>query len=186
MHMGRPAEAMVSIERALKLDPFSVRNQSFYATDRVYVRRYDDAIAAARAARRLQPDAPVARGALYEALLMKGLRDEALALDKEMFAGDPELIEALERGNVEAGYAGAQRRLAEVLTARAGKPGGVTAYVLARRWLYAGDKNRALEWLEHAYEDRDGNMPYIGTPIYDSLRADPRFQDLLRRMNLPQ
>ena len=186
MHMRRPDEAMAQIERALKLDPFSVRNQSFYATDLVYVRRYDDAIAAAQAARRLQRDAPVARGALYEALVMKGLRDEALALDKEMFAGEPELMEALERGDAEAGYAGAQRRLAEILTARAGKPGGVTAYALARRWLYAGDKDRALEWLERAYGDGDGNMPYIGMPIYDPLRADPRFQDLLRRMNLPQ
>jgi TolB-like protein/predicted Ser/Thr protein kinase len=185
MHMGRQQEAMARIERALELDPFDVRSESFYATDLVYARRYDDAITAARAALRLQPDAPVARNALYAALLMKGLHDEALALDRETFAHDSELLEALERGEVEAGYTGAQRRVAEVLAVRAGRPGGVTDHALARRWLYAGDKDRALDWLERAYEARDPNMPYLGMPIYDSLRSDPRFRALVRKMRLP-
>jgi hypothetical protein len=112
--------------------------------------------------------------------------DEALALDREQLAGDRELAAALERGVVEAGYAGAQRRLAEIWSARVGKPGGVPAIDLARRWRDAGNRDRAIEWLERAYEDRDGNMPYIGGPQNDSLRPDPRFQDLLRRMNLPR
>ena len=185
MHMGRHAEAMAVIERALKLDPFSVWNQSFYAVDLLYVRRFGDAVSAARAALRLQPDAPVARNALYEALLMTGRHDEALAFDKEKFAGDRELAGALAQGESEAGYVGAQRRLAEVLTARSGKQGGVTALSLARRWLYAGDKDRALEWLEKAYEAHDPNMPYLGTPIYDPLRSEPRFQALARKLNLP-
>jgi TolB-like protein/Tfp pilus assembly protein PilF/predicted Ser/Thr protein kinase len=185
MHMGRPDEAMASIERALLLDPFSVRNQSFYAADLVYARRYDDAIAAARAALRLQPDAPVAMNALYQALFLTGRYDEALALDRENYAGDRELREALERGYADRGYAGAQKRLTDVWAARVGKPGGVRAWDLAVRCLCAGDRERALQWLERAYDDRDGNMPYIGMPIYDTLRSDPRFQDLLRRMKLP-
>ena len=185
MHMGRHAEAMAVIERALKLDPFSVWNQSFYAVDLLYARRYDDAVSAARAALRLQPDAPVAGNALYEALLMTGRLDEALALDKEKFAGDRELAEALEQGESQAGYVGAQRRLAQVLTARSGKQGGGTALGLAHRWMYAGDKDRALDWLDKAYETHDPNMPYLGKPIYDPLRSDPRFQALLRKMNLP-
>jgi tetratricopeptide (TPR) repeat protein len=177
---------MAQIERALAIDPLSVRTQSFYATDLVYVRRYDDAIAAARTALGLQSDAPVARNALYQALVLKGMFGEALALDRERFAGDHELADALERGAAEAGYAGAQRRLVEAWSRRYGKPGGVRAYDLASRCLYAGDRDRAIEWLERAYEDGDGNMPYIGMPVYDSLRPVPRFQDLLRRMSLPR
>jgi hypothetical protein len=57
---------------------------------------------------------------------------------------------------------------------------------LAQTYRDAGDKDRALEWFERAYEERNPNMPYIGGPQNDSLRADPRFQDLLRRMNLPR
>lgn len=47
--------------------------------------------------------------------------------------------------------------------------------------------DEALEWLEKTYEAHDANMPYIGVdPISDSLRDDPRFQGLLRRMNFPK
>jgi hypothetical protein len=58
--------------------------------------------------------------------------------------------------------------------------------LIVDHYLYASDHDRAMGWLEKAFEVRDPNMPYIGcTPIYDPLRSNPRFQDLLRRMNLP-
>lgn len=44
---------------------------------------------------------------------------------------------------------------------------------------------RAIDWLEKAYENHNPNLPYIGGPLWDPLRSYPRFQDLLRRMNLP-
>jgi hypothetical protein len=50
----------------------------------------------------------------------------------------------------------------------------------------AQEYDEALEWLERAFETRDPNMPYITLPVFDPLRSDPRFQDLLRRMNLPE
>jgi len=185
MIMGRPEEAMDAIERALRLDPFNVTSQGFYVVDLVFVRRYDDAIAAAREAMRLQPNAPVARSGLYHALFLTGRYEEALALDRDGVANDPELQAALEAGNEEGGYTGAQQQLADVLAGRFGKPGGPPAISLSERYLLAGDKDRALEWLERAYQDRGGWMPYLGLPIYEPLRSDPRFQDLLRRMNLP-
>jgi hypothetical protein len=56
----------------------------------------------------------------------------------------------------------------------------IDLYIMAR------NKKRALDCLEQAYEMRDPNMPYISAqPMYDSLRDEPRFQDLLRKMNLP-
>jgi len=185
MNVGRLDEGMTQVRRALELDPLSVRTLSFYATDLVYVRRYDDAIAAARVALRLQSESFVARNALSQALFLTGRHDEALASDRERFAGDPELVAALDRGAAEGGYAAAQRRLVEVWTARFGKPGGVSAVDLAVRCLHAGDRARAIEWLERAYQDREANMPYIRMPIYDPLRQEPRYQDLLRRMNFP-
>jgi TolB-like protein/Tfp pilus assembly protein PilF len=185
MHMGRPDEAMVWVKRALELDPFNAKIHSFYALDLLYVRRYDDAIAAARAALGMQPGAPVARSALQYAFFQKGMYDEALALDREMFAKYPELKEALEQGYADAGYAGAYKRLADVLAARFGKPGGIRAADLAHFYLYAGEKEHTLEWLERGCEERDASMPYLGLPIFDLVRSDPRFQDLLRRIGLP-
>jgi hypothetical protein len=49
----------------------------------------------------------------------------------------------------------------------------------------AHEYDQALEWLDRAYEVRDPNLPYIEWYYDDTLRSDPRFQDLLRRMNLP-
>jgi len=47
-------------------------------------------------------------------------------------------------------------------------------------------KGEALEWLTKAYELRESDLPEVGVePMFDPLRSDPRFHDLLRRMNLP-
>ena len=92
----------------------------------------------------------------------------------------------MEQGYAEGGYASAQKRLADVKAARCGKQGGTNAWYIANAYLYAGDRDHALEWLKKAYEERNGNIPYIGSPVFDSLRSEPRFQDLLRRMNLPR
>lgn len=52
--------------------------------------------------------------------------------------------------------------------------------------MHAGKEYQALDWLERGLEARVPNMRYIGVlPGYAGLHDDPRFQDLLRRMNLP-
>jgi hypothetical protein len=71
------------------------------------------------------------------------------------------------------------------MAARYEQSGRVMAVDIAIKYICAGDKARAIDWLEKAYEDRDPNLPYLGKPVWDTARDDPRFQDLLRRMNLP-
>jgi len=184
-NVGRLDEAVQHIKLALELDPFNALFHSFYASVLMYSRRYDDALAAARAALAMQPDAPVALTNLEEALFAKGMRDELLAVEKERAAGDPARVAAYEQGLAEAGYEGVQRRLADFMAARYEQTGRVMAVDIAIKYMFAGDKARAIDWLEKAYEDRDPNLPYLGKPVWDSLRDDPRFQDLVRRMNLP-
>jgi hypothetical protein len=99
--------------------------------------------------------------------------------------GDRQVEEALDRGYAEGGYTVAMRRAAEALVSRAQKA-NVNATDIAGAYMYAGEKVHALDWLEKAFEVRDPNLPYIGIPDNDSLRSEPRFQALLRRMNLPQ
>jgi hypothetical protein len=64
--------------------------------------------------------------------------------------------------------------------------GSFDAYFVAQQYLYAGDYERTIDWLERSYEARIPNLLYLGRPHWDPLRSDPRFQDLLRRMNLPE
>ena len=187
MIMGRPDEAMVQIERALKLDPFNVTIHSFYVIDLVFARRYDDAIAQARNTLKMQPDNPVALQGFYMSLAPKGMDKEALGAVKDYLKiyEIPDLDSILDRGFAEAGFPGAVRRAAEVLAERARKHLVVPTDV-ANMYIYADDRERAMEWLERAYEARDPNLPYLRLPAYDPLRADPRFQSLLRRMKLLQ
>ena len=107
-------------------------------------------------------------------------------MDREAFAGDRELMEALERGVADGGYVEAQKRLVAVWTERSAKPDGMRAWGLTLRSLYAGDREGALQWLERAYAEGDNNVPYIGQPVFDPLRSDPRYQALVRRLGLPQ
>ena len=62
---------------------------------------------------------------------------------------------------------------------------------LATLYKEQGDKDRAFYWLEQAYEHRemtskDEGIFYLGAePLYDALRSDPRYKELLRRIGLP-
>jgi len=186
-HMGRIDEALLHIERAIELDPLNALFHGLYGNVLLYQRRYDDAIAAANTALAIDPGLSPARSALQDGYIAKGMYDEQLAIQRARIALDPERVAAFERGLAEGGYEGAQRGIADVLAARYGKYGKWTygGMGIARRYLDAGDNDRAIDWLEKAYEERNPNLPYIGLPFYDPLRSDPRFQDLLRRMGLP-
>jgi tetratricopeptide (TPR) repeat protein len=153
-------------------------------------RRYDDALAAARTALEMQPGEPVGHDTVYDALYSKGTRDEDLALQRGRIAHFPELAAAFDKGLAEGDYRGAMRVVAELLAARweeSGGAPGVSPLYVAMWYNFAGDYDRQIDWLEKALEVRDPNLPYIASwPTSDALRSDPRFQDLLRRMNLPQ
>jgi TolB-like protein/Tfp pilus assembly protein PilF len=186
MIMGRPDEAMAQIERALELDPFNVTVQSFYVIDLVFVRRYDEAIVQAQKALKMEPGQGVANQGLFMALVGKGGMDkEALVAAKGYLGifGVPDLDSILDGGFAEAGFRGAMKRGAEALAARA-LQGLALPTDVANVYAAAGDYERALEWLERAYEARDPNTPYLRLPFYDPLRSDLRFLDLMRRMNL--
>ena len=184
--MGRPDEAMAQIERALELDPLNAFYHAFYGKNFIFVRRYDDAIVQLRDALRASPGLPFAANSLVNALHLKGMYEEALDAQRSFLVaiGDRESEEALTRGYAEGGYAGAMRRLAD--TAARSLTTHTSAFWVAGFYIRAGESERALEWLERAFVDRDPQTTYLGWPIFDNVRDDPRFRDLLRRMNLPQ
>ena len=193
--VGRIDEAIPHGERAVQLDPFNALFHGLYAHVLCGARRYDDTMAVARKAMAMQSDllAGTAAGALECALVSKGMRDEHLALQRERITLDPERVAAFEQGLAQAGYEGAMRRVADLLAARYEKSGGVPMvlsqppYIIAVWYLWAGDYDRTIDWLERAFEVRDPGLPYVGfLPYFDPLRSDPRFQDLVRRLGLPQ
>ena len=57
---------------------------------------------------------------------------------------------------------------------------------LAFSYIYLGDFDRAIEWMERAFEARSPQSYCLALPAYDAIRNDPRFRDIARRMNFPE
>jgi TolB-like protein len=188
--VGRVDEAVEHAERAIELDPYNSLFRALYGVVLLFDRRYDDAIATAS----IEPVHPLAENVLQTAFIIKGMKEEQLAHQRERIARDPERVAAFERGLAEGGYDGAQVAIAELLAQRYETANGIpdagarTVFMpkgIAGRYLDGGDYQRAIDWLEEAYEVRDPNTPYLGNPVFDPLRSDPRFQALVDRMGLP-
>jgi tetratricopeptide (TPR) repeat protein len=185
MSMDRNEEGLAMIRKALDLDPFNVTIHSFAVQCNVFARRYDEAIAEARATLAMQPNHPVALDGALKAYALKGMGPEAVAVMKEFYRPlqVPGLEAALDAGFVEGGLRGAAKRIAPLI-APAAQELRIVPTDYAQLYILAGDKEQAMKLLEKAFEINDPNIPYLRQPQYDPLRSDPRFQDLMRRAGL--
>jgi tetratricopeptide (TPR) repeat protein len=148
--------------------------------------RYDEAIAELHKALKAEPNLPPAHLRLWGAFYGKGMYEEAVAEAETFFEvlGDKEIAQVLQCGYTDGGYSKAMHLAAEKLRERSHLT-YVQPTQIARLYAHAGDKDYALQWLEKAYEERLPAMVHLGVdPDWSSLRSEPRFQDLMRRLNL--
>jgi serine/threonine protein kinase len=185
--MKRPEEAMAQMQRALQLDPLNEIVRIHYGFELQCADQDDEAMAQFRTVLRASPQNPAALYGLCLSFWHKARYEESLAELKANYSsmGDLESVEALAQGYAQSGFRGAVRRAADILAARARKT-YVSAFDIASNYAMAGDEAQALDWLEKSYEARDGNMPYVNEYVqFVNLRNTTRFQELLRKMNLP-
>jgi TolB-like protein len=180
---GRPMEGRAQIDSALALDPADGLCRGINGVDYLFEHRYDEAIAELTRAFELGNGAGVY---LVDALYLKGARAEALAALRKLYAGDQEMLDAINRGYAEGGYRAALHRGADVWVSRA--PTFMSGRFMAASWYaLAGDTERTLDWVEREYEQHSPGMPYIAVfPDFDLVRNEPRFKELLRRVGLPE
>jgi serine/threonine-protein kinase len=182
--MERPEEARAQMERALELDPLNPMLRAFNGGFLIDERRYAEAIEELEGVLRIEPNHVTATVNLTIAYDKSGNYDEALAMARTMNSSDQELLDALDRGYAEGGYRAAMLRLAETLAARPDVHQVEVAWTYAR----AGERERTLDWLELAYQARHfqlpGVLPASGNPPVPA--DDPRYQDLRRRVGLPE
>ncbi len=185
---GQGEEGTEEAERALELDPLNPMIQALTGVQLLMRGRLEEGIARIRATLERTPGFGFGHAPLWFALHQQGKHDEAISEAKASFAtakADADVVEALERGYAEGGYGEAMRRAAATLQARS-RSAHVPAINMVQLYDMAGSIDSALEWLERGYEERDANMPYIAVMLFsEDLRTHPRFQDMLRRMNLP-
>jgi tetratricopeptide (TPR) repeat protein len=183
--LGRPKEAMEQIEMALNLNPFDPMIKGLYSIDLLFMHRYKDAIAVSREALKIEPTNSPALTALMLSLHMTGRYDEALELWKTTYyISYPSFIHAFDQGYAKAGYIGALSLEADALVAQS-KTSNVGPWDLANLYVCAGNKKRALDYLELGFKKHDQNLIYLTEPIFDCLHNETRYQALCRKMNLP-
>ena len=180
-------EAMQELDIALQLDPFNSLFKAIYGQSLNFARQYDKAIELFESALKASPRDPIALSNLRTTYHMKGMYEKALEVWKASYEakGDHEAVETLSKGNSEGGYHKALENLAILLIDRSDST-YVTPWQIATLYTRAGQKDKALMWLEKAFEIHDTNMPSIGVdPIFDIFKDDPRFSKLLNKLNMP-
>jgi tetratricopeptide (TPR) repeat protein len=184
---NRVSEANRLMERGVELDPLNDFHRSFYGWHLNYLRRYDEAIPLFQKLLQAGPNRGSNYLGLWGAYYRQGRYEEALDAAREYFlaTGDQAFADALAIGAGLGAYRASMKRAADAMVARS-KQSHVPALRIARMFAHAGDNDRALQWLERAYENREPALMRLGV-YWDwlDLHADPRFDNLLRRLNLP-
>jgi len=122
----------------------------------------------------------------YEA---KGMHDDSVKEWEQLYRmlGYEDVANAMHRAFERSGYRGAYREWARELEEFAARDKRIDRWMPAMAYAWLGEKDRAFFWLEKAYENRETAVPGLRVdPLWDNLRSDPRFNDLLRRVGMPQ
>lgn len=185
--MARNTEAFAELRRAQELDPLSPMIATFIGQGYYYSRNNREAITQFRKVIQSNPGFPVAPNFLVETLERAGLFEEALA---QMAADNPPTkqdasLAALHRAYQTGGAQGyLQESIRQIRLDPHGEAGGLSGGSAAL-YAVAGDKDQAVTMLERAYDRHELWLVYLKVdPIWDSLRTDPRFQNLLHRVGL--
>ena len=151
--------------------------------------QYEQAIAHLETALELNPEFPMALSELGWNYVQMGLLDQAIGLMEQSVDIDPRSTQnlwSLGHAYAVAGQTNEARRVLGELHALS-RDRYVLPFGIAVVHAGLGQKDEAIGWLEKAYEERNGWMVFLGVePRLDPLRAEPRFQELLGRMNFPE
>ncbi len=193
--LGRTDEAVTEAKRAVQLNPFSPVGYQYLGVGLVFARRYDEAIELVRTMPVL-PDLTPSNTAwrhmiLGDADFMKGNPTQAI----EEFKTSINLMEVprerfLPVALLSYVYAvsGSKNEAMQQLAVLKAMPGSPSlSFEMATVYAGLGEKGRAFEWLDKAYDERSYTLTWLKVdPRMDSLRSDPRYKELLLRMGLPE
>jgi len=184
--LGRYDEAIAEMRKAENLDPLSLIINTDLAELLALAHSYDESIRQSLKTIEMDPSFALAHNQLAEAYLQKHMYEEAVAeLQKavELSGGSPNCTANLARAYAASGRKAAAVKLLGDLRKRS-TPGYSYAAEIAVIYASLGDRDQAMNWVEKGYEERF-NPGVLIRPGFDPLRSDPRFEELVRRVGLP-
>ena len=184
-HQGHPVAALEPFQKALKLDPYALQAHQNLARAYRFARQYDEAFGIYQKALALEPTFAINH--LNSAQIYGLKREYEKALDEikqaELTMKDDPLVPVY-RSLIYAQMkrtAEARQLLAQVTAS----PKYVRPHLIAQVYAVLGQPNEAFAWLEKADKERGTFILTINVePDFENLRTDPRYADLLRRLNL--
>ena len=183
---GRFEEAFAESEQARRLDPLSLIIATDYASILYDSRQYDSAVKQCREVLELDPSYDYARYRMISFYLQLGRYDEALGIVDYLAVREEGpwtwAFKAAVYGRSGQGEE-ARRALAKVERMAGSRADGTASLLTA--YLGTGQNDRVLELLQKAYSEHSNAVVQIKVdPMYDSVRSDPRFEELLRKVGL--
>jgi TolB-like protein/Flp pilus assembly protein TadD len=185
--MGRVEESVAETRRALESNPLNAGVAACVGWHCFFARQYDEAIEATREALAIDPKSHMGHYYLAWAYEKKADFESGIA---ELQKANAILLRPAGLASLVRMYARAGKRT-EALKTQAelqamARKRHVPAYDMAVALAGLGERDRAFEWLDKAYEQRDAMMVHVNwDPRFEELRSDPRFPALVRRMGLP-
>ena len=187
--MGRRKEALDELNQARRLDPRSLPINTAFGTLAYYSRDYKDAIGHLRQTLEINKDFAPAHSSLGLAYEQQGnTQDAVLEFMRAKIAmrEDPEKTSALKKAYAEGGREAFWREYLSQLTKEA-EDHYVPQTAIAAVQLRLGENHKALAALEKAFEEKDGGLVELKVePLFEPLRPNTKFSELLRRVGLAQ
>jgi DNA-binding winged helix-turn-helix (wHTH) protein/TolB-like protein len=183
--MQRFDQALLEQRRAQELDPLSLQLKFWSAARLYFMRQYDRAIVELKQLIEMDRSYVIAYGLLWASYRERGLATESVTarLEDLRLAGySAQELAILRDAYAAAGIKGFWGKDNELMQTRA-KQNYVSPIIIAMNYACLGEKDQAFIWLEKAYHERNSWLPELkADPVWDNLRSDPRYADLLRRV----
>ena len=185
-NMGRSEEGLQETKKAQELDPLSLIINTSLGWQLYLARQNDQAVEQLRKVLDIDAKFAPARRMLEEVYAQMGKQREAVTEREKILSlsGSPELAASIEEDFTKSGYKGVVRSWMDGLT-EISKHEYISSYGVAQAYMRMGEKEQVFDWLEKAYEEHDSGLVSLAVePMFEPVRSDPRFREIIRRMRL--